>query len=57
MAFETRLTAEMNARFRRSGHWRDETFYDVLVRCAATHPEREAVVDTRHRVTYGELVP
>src|SRR5262250_2335024 len=33
-----------------------ETFHDILARCAAAHPEREALVDHRHRVTYGELL-
>ncbi len=32
-----------------------ETFHDVLARRAAAHPDREALVDHRHRVTYGEL--
>ena len=32
-----------------------ETFYDVLARRAATHPDREAIVDHRQRVTYVEL--
>ena len=33
-----------------------ETFHDLLARRAATHPDREALVDHRHRVTYGELL-
>jgi acyl-CoA synthetase (AMP-forming)/AMP-acid ligase II len=33
-----------------------ETFYEILARRAAAHPEREAIVDHRHRVTYGELL-
>jgi non-ribosomal peptide synthetase component E (peptide arylation enzyme) len=33
-----------------------ETFHDVLARRAAAHPDREALVDHRHRVTYGELL-
>jgi non-ribosomal peptide synthetase component E (peptide arylation enzyme) len=33
-----------------------ETFHDVLTRRAMAHPEREAIVDHRHRVTYGELL-
>ena len=33
-----------------------ETFHDVLARRAAAHPEREALVDHRHRVMYGELL-
>jgi acyl-CoA synthetase (AMP-forming)/AMP-acid ligase II len=32
-----------------------ETFHDILARRAADHPDREALVDHRHRVTYGEL--
>jgi acyl-CoA synthetase (AMP-forming)/AMP-acid ligase II len=32
-----------------------ETFHDVLARRAAAHPDREALVDHRRRVTYGEL--
>src|SRR3989475_7091822 len=31
------------------------TFHDILARRAAAHPDREALVDHRHRVTYGEL--
>jgi non-ribosomal peptide synthetase component E (peptide arylation enzyme) len=33
-----------------------ETFHEILARRAAAHPEREALVDHRHRVTYGELL-
>jgi non-ribosomal peptide synthetase component E (peptide arylation enzyme) len=33
-----------------------ETFHDILARRAAAHPDREAIVDHRHRVTYGELL-
>ena len=33
-----------------------ETFHDLLARRAAAHPDREAIVDHRHRVTYGELL-
>lgn len=55
MSFQTRLTEQTSARFRHSGHWGDETFYDILARRAALHPEREAVVDARQRVNYGRL--
>lgn len=55
MAFPTRLTTEMIDRYTRSGHWRSETFYDILSRRGAAHPERTAIVDRGHRVTYGEL--
>jgi non-ribosomal peptide synthetase component E (peptide arylation enzyme) len=33
-----------------------ETFHDILARRAAAHPDRGAIVDYRHRVTYGELL-
>src|SRR6266571_2397160 len=55
MGFNTRLTDEMVRRYRRSGHWGDETFSAILTRRAAAHPEREALVDRRRRVTYAEL--
>ena len=56
MAFETRLSPALIERYTRSGHWGTQTFYDVIARRAAAHPEREAMVDHRHRVTYGELL-
>jgi acyl-CoA synthetase (AMP-forming)/AMP-acid ligase II len=33
-----------------------QTFHDILARRAAAHPDREALIDHRHRVTYGELL-
>src|SRR2546423_11178316 len=33
-----------------------QTFHDILARRAAAHPDREAIVDHRHRVTYSELL-
>src|SRR5688572_17799355 len=33
-----------------------EPFHEILARRAAAHPDREAIVDHRHRVTYGELL-
>jgi acyl-CoA synthetase (AMP-forming)/AMP-acid ligase II len=56
MAWETRLTPELIERYTRSGHWGNETFYQILARRARAHPDREALVDHRHRVTYRELV-
>jgi non-ribosomal peptide synthetase component E (peptide arylation enzyme) len=53
--FQTRLTAELIERHTRSGHWGTETFYHILAQQAAAHPNREAIIDSRHRVTYGEL--
>ena len=55
MTFGTRLTSDMVRRYRRAGSWGDETFYAILERRAAAHPNREALVDRRHRVTYAEL--
>ena len=55
MGFSTRLTGEMARRYRRAGSWGNETFYAILERRAAAHPDREALVDRRHRVTYAEL--
>ncbi len=55
MSFETRLTQALIERFTRSGHWGAETFYQILDRQAAAHPEREVLADRSHRVTYGEL--
>ncbi|MGH7339093.1 MAG: AMP-binding protein, partial [Candidatus Rokuibacteriota bacterium] len=54
-SFETRLSTDLIERYTRSGHWGSETFYSILARRAAAHPERVAVVDPRTRVTYGEL--
>jgi non-ribosomal peptide synthetase component E (peptide arylation enzyme) len=55
MKFETRLTDDLVARYRTSGHWGDETFASILAARAAAHPERIAIVDRGRRVTYGEL--
>src|SRR6266542_2699500 len=54
--FQTRLTPELIERYTRSGHWGSETFYQILARRARAHPDREALIDHRHRVTYLELV-
>jgi len=56
MEFSTRLTPALIERYTRSGHWGRETFYDLLARRAQAHPDREAIVDHRHRVTYREVV-
>ena len=55
MTFSTRLTDEMRRRYRRAGHWGEDTFYAILARRAAVHPDREALVDRRRRVTYAQL--
>src|SRR5437870_3350192 len=53
--FQTRLTPDLVERYTRSGHWGAETFYQILQQRAAAHPDREAIIDYRQRVTYGEL--
>jgi len=55
MAFDIRLNPQDAERYRRAGYWRDETLYQLVVDRAAAHPAREAIVDARRRVTYGEL--
>ncbi|MGH7344658.1 MAG: AMP-binding protein, partial [Candidatus Rokuibacteriota bacterium] len=55
MTFQTRLTDDLVARYRKSGHWGAETFYAILAARAAAHPDRVAIVDRGRRVTYAEL--
>lgn len=55
MAFQTRLTPQMVAEFTRTGDWRQETFYGILADRVATHPEREAIIDPKARITYRQL--
>jgi acyl-CoA synthetase (AMP-forming)/AMP-acid ligase II len=55
MAFATRLTPAMAARWRGAGLWSDETFANVLVRRVAATPEREALTDGRRRLSYRQL--
>jgi non-ribosomal peptide synthetase component E (peptide arylation enzyme) len=55
MPFETRLTHDLDARYRTSGHWGDETFASILAARATAHPERIAIVDRGRRITFGEL--
>lgn len=53
--FYTRLTPDLVERYTRAGHWGAETFSQILHQRAAAHPDREALIDHRQRVTYGEL--
>jgi acyl-CoA synthetase (AMP-forming)/AMP-acid ligase II len=55
MAFATRLTPALAARWRGAGLWTDETFATALSRWARAAPDREALTDGRHRVSYREL--
>ena len=47
MIFENRLTPDMIARYTRGGYWGKETFYDLLFARVASHPNREAIVDSK----------
>jgi non-ribosomal peptide synthetase component E (peptide arylation enzyme) len=55
MKFQTRLTDDLAARYRKSGHWGTETFYSILAARASAHSDRVAIVDRGRRVTYAEL--
>ena len=49
-----RYTQAMVDEFVRDGYWTHETFYDYYDRNARTIGEREALVDSRHRVTWRQ---
>jgi acyl-CoA synthetase (AMP-forming)/AMP-acid ligase II len=55
MAFETRLSPAMIERYTGAGWWGSDTIYGLLSARVAAHPEREAIVDARQRITYREL--
>jgi acyl-CoA synthetase (AMP-forming)/AMP-acid ligase II len=55
MAFETRLTPAVAARWRGTGLWGDETFATALARRLSETPDREALTDGTRRLTYREL--
>src|SRR5215472_17330466 len=55
MAFETRLTPAMAARWRGAGLWSDETLATTLAERVRATPEREALTDGTHRLSYREL--
>lgn len=49
-----RYTKEMVAEFVRDGHWTQELFFDFYERNARELGEREALVDSKYRVTWAE---
>jgi fatty-acyl-CoA synthase len=55
MPFDTRLTPAMAARWRGAGLWSDETLATVLAQRVRATPEREALTDGTHRLSYREL--
>jgi hypothetical protein len=55
MTFDTRLAPQMIDRYVRGGWWGTETIYGLISAPVAEHPDREAIVDARRRITYREL--
>ena len=53
--FDTRLTPELIERYTHSGHWGTERFSHILAERAEAHPDREAIIDPRQRISYGQL--
>lgn len=49
-----RYTDEMINEFKEQGYWTGETFYDYWAKNAREIPDREALVDSRHRVTWAQ---
>jgi 2,3-dihydroxybenzoate-AMP ligase len=49
-----RYTQGMVDEFVRDGYWTDETFYDFYDRNARERGDREALVDSKYRVTWAE---
>ena len=49
-----RYTDEMVEEFKNAGYWTDETFYDYWAQNAKKYPKREALVDSKYRITWGE---
>ncbi|MDP6952353.1 MAG: cyclohexanecarboxylate-CoA ligase, partial [Alphaproteobacteria bacterium] len=48
-------SAEDRARYYERGLWRNETFYDLLLRHAEARPEAHALRDGRRRLSWGVL--
>jgi cyclohexanecarboxylate-CoA ligase len=55
MSFETTLTPEQIERFTAQGHWTGQVITDFLDEVAAARPGKTAAVDSRGRITYGQL--
>jgi non-ribosomal peptide synthetase component E (peptide arylation enzyme) len=49
-----RYTDEMIAEFKRDGYWTDQIFYDFWAMNAKELKDREALVDSKYRVTWGQ---
>src|SRR5215212_11166585 len=55
MLYETTLTREAIDRNRAAGWWPDRLLTDDVALAVARYPRRIALVDSRGRLTYGEL--
>jgi non-ribosomal peptide synthetase component E (peptide arylation enzyme) len=55
MTFQIVLEPELAKSYKARGLWTGETFFQVLARRAAAHPDREVFADAKGRITYGEL--
>jgi len=49
-----RYTEAVIDEFREAGYWTDETFYDFWAGNARQWPDKEALADSRYRLTWGE---
>lgn len=54
MANPTRYTPEIIGEYTRRGYWTSETFADIWDRNAQEFPHKEAVVDSRKRLTWSQ---
>lgn len=55
MSFTTIVKPHLAERWRTRGEWGSETFFAILSRRAAEHPDREVFIDSRERLTFGAL--
>jgi len=49
-----RYKEDMVNEFLRDGYWTNETFYDFYDRNAKEYGDREALIDSKYRVTWAE---
>lgn len=54
MAIETILTDEMIDRYTRTGLWKNKTWTDYIYENAKRFPNKEAIVDRKHRITFQQ---
>jgi cyclohexanecarboxylate-CoA ligase len=56
MLFETKLVRETADQYRARGWWPDTLLWDALSGATQRHPQKTALIDTRGRLTYHELL-